>query len=342
VARRRDAAAAPRAQAAHLAESLALVAALAEALAEAHARGVVHRDLKPSNVFLPGGDPRAAKLLDFGIAHLARGTRAPTRTGMMLGTPGYMAPEQARGDRGVDARADVFALGTILFECVAGRPAFLGEHPMALLAKILIEEPPRLRAVRPDAPRAVEALVARMLAKDPAGRPADATAVLAELAALGPLEGSDATPEPARDSSLTRGEQRLLTVVLAGRALRPETNPTLDGAAGPAVHDARPTELIAPRSRRDARMGCGRRSSIRRATTTCWWRCARRRSRSAGGSRCSPRDRWCGRWRGRAWRRTRRGRRRAARWRCGRCCPRRRWRSPPGAPSSTRRARRAR
>jgi len=237
-----------------LAESLALVAALAEALAEAHGRGVVHRDLKPSNVFLPGGDATAAKLLDFGIAHLARGTRAATRTGMMLGTPGYMAPEQARGDRAVDARVDVFALGTILFECVAGRPAFLGEHPMALLAKILIEEPPRLRAVRPDAPRSVEALVARMLSKDPAGRPPDATAVLAELAELGPLEGSDATPEPARDSSLTRGEQRLLTVVLAGR-MRPETNPTLDAGGGAAVHDERPTELVAPRARRDGSDG---------------------------------------------------------------------------------------
>jgi serine/threonine protein kinase/tetratricopeptide (TPR) repeat protein len=226
-----------------LSESVALVAALAGALAEAHARGVVHRDLKPSNVFLPGCDPTAAKLLDFGIAHLSRGTRAATRTGMMLGTPGYMAPEQARGDKGIDARADVFALGTILFECVAGRPTFLGEHPMALLAKILIEEPPRLRAVRPDAPRAIESLVARMLAKDPAARPADASAVLAELEAIGPLEGSDATPDPQRDTSLTRGEQRLLTVVLAGRTRRHVASSTV------GAEDEDNTAIVAPRRR---------------------------------------------------------------------------------------------
>src|SRR5579859_254155 len=149
-----------------LADGVTLSRTLAEALAEAHAHGVIHRDVKPSNVLLPlDGDVSRAKLLDFGIAHLRGATRVHTRTGMMLGTPGYMAPEQARGEPQIDARTDVFALGCLLLESVCGQPAFSGEHPMALLAKILFDEPPPLRQLRPDAPEALESLVRAMLAK---------------------------------------------------------------------------------------------------------------------------------------------------------------------------------
>src|SRR5438132_8475729 len=96
----------------------------AEALAAAHARGVVHRDVKPGNLFLPGGEVGALKVIDFGIARLA-GAASLTRSGTLVGTPGYMAPEQAGLLAAeVGARADVFALGCVLFECLAGRPAF--------------------------------------------------------------------------------------------------------------------------------------------------------------------------------------------------------------------------
>src|SRR5260221_6975606 len=97
-------------------ESLALITRATEALASVHVRGVVHRDLKPSNFFLPGGAVDDVKILDFGIARISADVR--TRTGSPLGTPGYMAPEQARGEKDIDSRADVFALGCVLFECV--------------------------------------------------------------------------------------------------------------------------------------------------------------------------------------------------------------------------------
>ena len=102
-------------------ESIALVRAVADALSVAHARGIVHRDIKPSNLFLEGGELARVKVLDFGVARLENNVNA-TRTGTALGTPGYMAPEQARGERFVDA-ADVFALGCVLWNASkAGRP----------------------------------------------------------------------------------------------------------------------------------------------------------------------------------------------------------------------------
>jgi serine/threonine protein kinase len=129
-------------------ESIELASRVAEALGAAHARGIVHRDLKPSNIFLVGRRIEQVKVLDFGIARLAGATRV-TRTGNIIGTPGYMAPEQAQNDRVVDARADVFSLGCVLFECLTGAPAFAGEHLMALMAKVLFTDPPRLRELRP-------------------------------------------------------------------------------------------------------------------------------------------------------------------------------------------------
>ncbi len=107
------------------ADAVALAAQVCEALRYAHQRGVVHRDVKPANIFLLRGPSLRVKVLDFGVARLAD---APSLTGtdVPVGTPSYMAPEQARGDRGVDARCDVWSLGVVLYECVAGRPASPG------------------------------------------------------------------------------------------------------------------------------------------------------------------------------------------------------------------------
>src|SRR5690349_19464855 len=119
-------------------ESVELARRVAEALGAAHERHVVHRDVKPSNLFLPGGELDRVKVLDFGVARITDGVTS-TRTGVIVGTPAYMAPEQVRGDKEITARADVFAVGSVLFECLTGRPPFAGETLMAVLAKIAME-----------------------------------------------------------------------------------------------------------------------------------------------------------------------------------------------------------
>src|SRR5882672_7422558 len=127
-------------------ESVALAARVAEALGAAHARGIVHRDLKPSNLFLLDRRIDQIKVLDFGIAR-QEGLTQLTRTGTLIGTPGYMAPEQARSHEAVDARADVFALGCVLFECLTGSRPFEGDTAIAILGKLLFEEAPRVSAL---------------------------------------------------------------------------------------------------------------------------------------------------------------------------------------------------
>jgi len=214
-----------------IAEVVAVLRRVAGALAEAHARGVVHRDIKPSNVFLVDADPARATILDFGVARLSNTTM--TRSGIVVGTPGYMSPEQARGEPGVDARSDVFSLGCVAFECVVGAPPFVGEHVMAVLAKVLLEDAPRVRSLREDVPSVLDALIARMLSKDPSLRPENGAAVELALAALerseeagvGPLSSIRSMP-----ASLTHGEQQLFSIVLvrpAGAGERTETAPTL-------------------------------------------------------------------------------------------------------------------
>jgi serine/threonine protein kinase len=173
-------------------ESLALVRRACEGIAVAHARGVVHRDLKPSNLFLCGGDAALVKVVDFGVARLNVGSQTLTRAGTMLGTIGYMAPEQVMNAVGVDSRADIFALGCVLFECLTGRPAFAGPQPAVALAKLLQWQPPPVSEVRPGLPEALDLLVLRMLAKDRNDRPKNVVAVLSALDALAPAPVSAA------------------------------------------------------------------------------------------------------------------------------------------------------
>ena len=208
-------------------EAVRLVRRVAEALAALHERGIVHRDVKPSNVFLVSGSIDRVKLLDFGVARLATRRTMLTRAGAIVGTPGYMAPEQVRGADDVAAAADVFALGCVLFECLTARPAFEAEHVVALLAKILLAEPPRVRDVRPEVPTSLDDLCTAMLRKEPAERLRDAEAV---LAALDRIVGADDQVPAARRSAprapaLTTGEERLVCVLLAGE------EPSLDPSA---------------------------------------------------------------------------------------------------------------
>ena len=182
------------------------------ALSALHARGIVHRDLKPSNVFLT---PHGVKLLDFGLARPEIDASADpgddlTRPGIVLGTPRYMAPEQIAGEP-IDGRSDLFAVGAMLFEMVAGRPAFAGRTFAEIMHATCCEQPPALTGSPGVA--ALDRVIRRALSKRPADRPESADAMAGELRVAGAVSG-DATPTLAR--ALTR------LVVLPFRVLRPD------------------------------------------------------------------------------------------------------------------------
>ena len=142
---------------------------IAEALDYAHRHGVVHRDIKPENILLDAGVP---KLTDFGIAiavQEAGGTRL-TETGLVIGTPQYMSPEQATGDRHLDGRSDLYSLGAVIYEMLAGEPPVLGNTAQAIIARLITEKPTPLRVVRSTVPEALSQVVERALAKVPADR----------------------------------------------------------------------------------------------------------------------------------------------------------------------------
>jgi tetratricopeptide (TPR) repeat protein len=165
-----------------LTQSLEVAASVADALHAAHAAGIVHRDVKPSNVFLIRADDAGVpqtRLVDFGVAS-AEDAKL-TRTGAIIGTPAYMAPEQARGDTEVDARADLYGLGATLFEMIAGRPPHVGPTPIAILARLVTTPAPRLCEVYPDAPLSLDELMSTLLATLPQDRPSSGADVAREL-----------------------------------------------------------------------------------------------------------------------------------------------------------------
>jgi serine/threonine protein kinase len=173
-----------------------------EALAEAHGAGLIHRDLKPENLFLakaPEGSTRV-KVLDFGISKDVRpdnGRKVLTNPSFTLGSPEYMAPEQMRAARDVDARVDIWSLGAIAFELISGVSPFEADSMPAVCARVLEHEPPRLRKLLPDVPRALEDAVARCLCKDKNRRYADVAAL---AKALAPWGSASARPQAARVS----------------------------------------------------------------------------------------------------------------------------------------------
>ena len=207
-------------------QACAVVAQIADALATAHQAGIVHRDLKPDNVLIePRGDGgHHVRVVDFGIARIAGELQSHhaglTRTGMVMGTPGYMAPEQAMGEE-VDLRADLYALGVVLWECVAGRPLWNEESLTELLVRQLGEAPPPLQAVLGHpVPELLDQLIAQLVTRTPGARPESAAPIRDALKKLA-LSAGDAALAPVTAPGL-------------GPARRTEIAPTVLTAARPA------------------------------------------------------------------------------------------------------------
>jgi serine/threonine-protein kinase len=165
-------------------DAIALTQAVASALDYAHRQGVIHRDIKPENILLHDGQ---ALVADFGIAlavSAAGGTRL-TETGLSIGTPHYMSPEQAMGDRELDARSDIYSLGAVLYEMLAGDPPYTGSTAQAIVAQVITEKAPPVTAVRDTVPQHVEASIAKALSRLPADRFASAADFATALATPG-------------------------------------------------------------------------------------------------------------------------------------------------------------
>jgi TolB-like protein len=193
-----------------LEESLRLAGDVTAALAYAHGHGVIHRDIKPENILLSGTAPTLeAIVVDFGIARALSlaGSDRLTETGLALGTPHYMSPEQAAGDTGVDARTDVYATGCVLYEMLAGDPPFTGPTTQAVVARALTESPPSIRTTRPNVPEDVDRIITRALAKVPADRFSTAAEMHDAIAR--------ATAAPAVASPASRARPRKPLAVLA-------------------------------------------------------------------------------------------------------------------------------
>jgi len=242
-----------REQALGVTETATLLLPVVSAVGTAHARGIVHRDLKPANIFLQqSGDATVVKVLDFGIAKWlsARPGDVPlrTETGSTLGTPCYMAPEQAMGERVIDHRADVWALGVILYECLSGMRPVEGENAAKIMVRLLSTGIMPIEKLVPGVPRELGALLTRMLARERAQRPPSLREVRTVLGALTAAQAPDfgepevelalgdsfTLPAPSTSAPVTRaapaaGERRRRLVPAAVGAL------ALVGLAGVAL-----------------------------------------------------------------------------------------------------------
>jgi serine/threonine-protein kinase len=230
----------------------ALIVQVCEAVAEAHAAGIVHRDLKPENLFLTqtvGGSPKM-KVLDFGVsksAALSNGGGKLTRTRTMLGSPLYMAPEQMRAARDVDARLDVWALGVVLFEMVSGRRPFEAETMPELCLKVVNEPPLSLSALCPNAPQGFVAVVERCLQKDRDNRYANAGELASALEPFAPprakkLSMRRATLERQADAPPTADRTQMANVSAAPAGAQ---TPPIPSAWG--KEDVRGSPMAPPR-----------------------------------------------------------------------------------------------
>ena len=234
-------------------EAVSILKDVARALVYAHGRGIIHRDIKPDNILLSGG---SATVTDFGVAKAItasrEGTRpaATTRTGTItlvgtsIGTPAYMAPEQAAGDPSTDHRADLYALGIVGYEMLIGTPPFHGRAPQQLLAAQLTEAPPPIASRRYDVPEALASLLMRLLEKDPAKRPRTAAEVARALEDPSVVSGTfvsaaaPAAPRPRRVLWALAGAGILASVAAGGA--------WFSNHRGPTGADQTPPAAVAP------------------------------------------------------------------------------------------------
>src|SRR5205807_2251238 len=186
-----------------ISRAIEIIKQVGEALAEAHRQGIIHRDVKPTNVAI--NERGHVKVLDFGLAKQVgleaaditdpeRQTLmvAHTREGLIVGTPMYLSPEQALGNE-VDARSDLFSLGSLLYECMAGKPAFFGKSAADICAKVLRDDPPPPSTLNPDVPKELDRIALKSLAKKPEARYQTADEMIAELQSVQAKFFSDAT-----------------------------------------------------------------------------------------------------------------------------------------------------
>lgn len=214
-------------------EAIEFLLQICEGLTCAHAAGAVHRDLKPANVFVQRGTPAVLKLMDFGIAKLSTLEGSITSHGQLLGTPAYMAPEQALGETGaITPRSDLYALGAIAYELLSGAPPFCHESPIMVLIHHVHEPPPPL--IVPGVPAALSALIHRCLEKDPAARPTSAEAVAEELRRILTTDRpGDAPPAPSPEPEVLSVHPVALPFAEQERSVEPEPDrgdPSLAGS----------------------------------------------------------------------------------------------------------------
>ena len=221
------------------------------ALGAAHEAGIVHRDLKPDNVFLidKDGDPSFCKLLDFGMSKLTPRegqtlALALTKKGMAVGTPFYMAPEQARAAEDVDGRVDLWALGAILFECLAGRPPFVASTQEQILIAICTTDAPDVRALQPDVPSKVAKLIGRALARDRGQRFLSAWQMLAALVEVAPAEGR-LLPAKAFTAIDVRAPLAPAMIAPSSSAPRLPSSPDRSSGPFPAQPTSAPSQRVA-------------------------------------------------------------------------------------------------
>jgi serine/threonine-protein kinase len=223
--------------------SIELVRQIASALTPLHARGIVHRDLKPGNIFLVSDSAISCgirvKLLDFGIAKLAGDTDPglKTRTGALVGTPVYMSPEQCRGTGEVDHRADIYALGCLMYTMVAGRPPFVSQGVGDIIAAHIYQQPTPLSQIVPSVSLRAQRLVAKMLAKSPGDRQQSTAELIAELDLLDGRQPGDANIEYRRDLEVESFRERQVKTTLSQSAFELAHTP-------PSAHGGRKRRIL--------------------------------------------------------------------------------------------------